>query len=268
MLCDFHAHFYDEPGYASALVETAKNLGFDSLCIGAGQARYGLADNEEVLAQAESYPDLLIPFGHFSLGTDGPGEVEELARRGFRGLRVTAPPAPYDAPEFFPVYEAAVALGLPVVFHTGLLPPTDLDRATNVHAEWMRPLRLDTLARQLPALKIVGCRLGAPWYEEAAEILRTHPNVFFDLSGYTLRQKGSAFFRDLLGSESSSVLGQSRGCEVWSRLVFGTAVRHDEIGSVERDYQRLFRVLALPREVADGIMGGNAAQLLGLTQSA
>ncbi len=265
VLCDFHAHLYDEPNYAEILAESAQNLGFDKLCIGGGEARYGMASNESVLTQAEVYPDLFVPFAFVRLGVDGPRVVEELSRAGFQGLRVCAPPAPYDAGEFFPVYEAAGALGMPVLFHTGFLPPTALDRAMDVRSDRMRPVHLDTLARQFPALNIVGCGLGGPWYEEANETLRRHTNVFFDLSGAALRRKGLDFFRGLLGSQAASVLPEPAVEAVWPRILFGTAVRSDEIASVERDYQRLFRSLALEDEVVSGIMGGTAARLLGLS---
>ncbi len=263
MLCDFHALLYDEPDYAEALAETAQNLGFDRLCIGGGEGRYGMAPNEEVLRCAESYPKLFVPFAHVRPGVDGPAEVEELSRLGFRGLRVSGPPAPYDAVEFFPLYQAARALGMPVLFHTGFLPPTPLDAAADVRCERMRPVHLDTLARQLPGLKIVGSGLGAPWYEEACETLRSHENILFDLSGNTLRHKGAAFFRILLGAEPGSVLGQPEDRGIWSKIVFGTAVHHEQIASVERDYQRLFRAVALPEDVVGSIMGGNAVDLLG-----
>ena len=266
MLVDFHAHIYDEPDYARMLAETAQNLGFDKLCIGGGEARYGMSSNGEALRCAESYPDLFVPFAHVRLGLDGPHEVAQFGRMGFRGLRVSAPPAPYDAPQFFAVYEAACALGMPVLCHTGFLPATKLDRALDVRSEHTRPVYVDTLARQFPELKIVGCGLGGPWYEEASETLRRQENVYFDLSGRSLRHKGVPFFRSLLGSESGSVLGNPEGRAVWSKMVFGTGVRHEEIASVERDYQRLFRVLALPEEIVADIMGGNAARLIGQAQ--
>jgi len=194
--------------------------------------------------------------------------VEALCRLGFKGLRIAEATAPYDAPEFFPAYEAACALGMPILFHTGLLPVTPLDRAFDVRCERMRPIHLDTVARQFPGLKIVGSGLGRPWYEEAAEMLRRHENVFFDLSGHVLRQRGAAFFRSLLSAEGGSVLGQPDSRSAWSKIVFGTGVPHEEIPSVERDYQRLFRALTLPEAVTTDIMGGTAARLLGLAARA
>lgn len=52
----------------------------------------------------------------------------------------------------------------------------------------MRPIYLDTIARAFPDLKIIGAHLGNPWYQEAAEVARWNPNVFFDLTGSTLKK--------------------------------------------------------------------------------
>ena len=266
MLCDFHTHMFDDANYAEDLAEVAQNLGFDKLCVSGGEARYEMASNEEVLRQARIYPDLFVPFAFLRLGRDEAATVQELSRRGFRGLRLWGPPAPYDDDAFFPVYEAAEALEMPILFHTGFLPPTALDRALDVRSDRMRPARLDTVARFFPGLKIVGCGLGGPWYEEAAETLQRHANVYFDLSGRAIYRKGVHFFRGLLGSQEASALSMPANERAWSKIVFGTAVRHEDIPSVESDYQRLFRSLTLGQDVVAGIMGETAGQLLGLSE--
>jgi len=268
MLIDFHCHLYDEPGYGEALAETGRNLGVDRLCIGGGDAQYGLAANAEVRRQADAYPELFVPFAQVELGVDGPTTVERYRRIGFEGLIVCAPPAPYDDQAFFPVYEAAAALEMPVVFHTGYTPPAPLDRAKGVRSVHARPVCLDTLARYFPALKIVGVGLGSPWCEEAAETMRHHANVYFDLSGDLLRRKGADFFGRLFRPAQAPLWQDEGSGNTWERVVFGSAVRHEEIASVERDYQRIFRSLALGQGDMDAVMGGTAAHLLGMTSAA
>jgi predicted TIM-barrel fold metal-dependent hydrolase len=261
---DFNAYLYDDPRYGDALAETAQNLGLDRACICGGESQYGLASNAEVRAQAASLPDLFIPFARVSLAEDGPDTVERLARAGFAGLRVWAPPRPYDDPSCFGIYEAAEALGMPVVFHTGFLPPTALDRARGVRSANMRPVYLDTLARRFPHLVIVGTGLGSPWCEEAAETLRQHANVYFDLSGDLLRRRGAEFIGGLLRPTQAPLWEDTSGGCLWSRVLFGSATRHEEIASSERDYQRIFRSLALGGEEAEAVMGATAAGLLGV----
>ena len=264
MLIDLHAHLYDEPGYGEALAETARNLGIERLCICGGEPRYGLAANAEVRRQADSYPELFLPFAHVQLGGDGPATVERLRRAGFVGLCVWGPPAPYDDAAFFPLYRAAEALGMPVLFHTCFLPPTALDRASATRTAHARPVHLDTLARHFPELKIVGVGLGSPWCDEAVELLRLHANVCFDLSGDVLRRRGPEFLNALLRPSNASLWEDDPAGSLWSRIVFGSAVRHDEIASVERDYQRVSRSLALGSGDVDAVMGLTAARLLGI----
>jgi len=263
VLIDFHTHLRDEPGYAEALAETGQSMGFDYLCIG-GDCFGEFASNEQVLAQAETYPDLFVPFASLSLGRCGPQDVRELACRGFRGLRLWAPPAPYDEDRFFPVYEAVQALGLPIVFHTGFSRPTPLDKALDVRCSRMRPVHLDTLARFFPELKIVGVGLGHPWIEEAFEILRLHENVYFDLSGHVLGVCGPAMLGRHFRADKTRLLGNNAGSGACTKLVFGTAVSYEEMSAVEGDYQRFFRSLALRDDVIETVMGGNAASLLAL----
>jgi len=264
MLIDFYVPLYDEPGYGEALAETARNLGFDRLCLVGGEAQYGLAANAEVRHQADRYPELFVPFARLNLGEDGAAAVERYRRVGFQGLCAWGPPLPYDDEVFFPVYEAAEALEMPVILHTGYLPSTRLDRARRVRVSHMRPACLDTLARCFPALDIVGVGLGSPWCEEAAETMRHHANVYFDLSGDVLRRKSAEFLGGLLRPPHTVLWDQEPVGNLWSRVVFGSGVRHEEIASVERDYQRVFRSMALGAQDIDAVMGHTAAALLGI----
>jgi predicted TIM-barrel fold metal-dependent hydrolase len=264
MLIDFHVDVYDEPGYGETLAETAKNLGFDRLCIAGGEPCYGLAANAEVRHQADAYPELFVPFARVELGVDGAATVERLKRIGFEGLRVWAPPAPYDDAAYFDVYEAAAALGMPIVFHTGFLPVTALDRARRVRCANMRPVHLDTVARWFPALKVIGVGLGSPWWEEAAEVMRRNENAFFDLSGDVLRRKGPDFFRGIFRPEQGALWEQNAGGNLWGRILFGSGARADEIASAERDHQRVMRSLAATAEDIDAVMGLTAARMLNI----
>jgi len=268
MLIDFHVHLYDETGYGEALVETARNLGVDRLCIAGGESQYGLAANAEVRRQAELYSELCVPFAQVSLGEDSAGTVERLSRVGFKGLCVWAPPAPYDDVSFFPIYEAAEALGMPIVFHTSYPPVTPLDRAKRVRSANARPVYLDTVARYFQRLKVVGVGLGSPWCEEAVETMRHHPNVYFDLSGDLLRRKGAEFFSALFRPPHAAPWQEEGGGNLWSHIVFGSAVRHEEIASLERDYQRVFRWLALGQQDIEAVMGQTAGRLLNIAASA
>ena len=94
----------------------------------------------------------------------------------------------------------------------------------------------------------------------AIKILDSKP----DLSGDVLRRRGAEFFRGILKPEQTSPWEQSGADRMWSHLLFGSAVRHEDIASVERDYQRVMRALAAAREDIDAVMGKTAARLLGI----
>jgi hypothetical protein len=268
MLVDFHVPLYDEAGYGEALAETAQNLGVDRLCIVGGEALYGLAANAEVRRVADAYPELFVPFARVSLGEDGASAVERLHRVGFAGLSVWAPTAPYDDEGYFSLYEAAEALGMPILFYTGIMPPTALDRARGVRSANMHPLHLDTVARYFQALTVVGVGMGFPWCEEAAELMRHHRNLLFDLSGDVLRRRGMDFLSAVLGQVQSAPWEDEGTGSVWQHVVFGSAVRHEDIASVERDYQRVLRSLAASQDDVDAVMGVTAARILRLAGAA
>ncbi len=264
MFIDCHVPVYDEPGYSEALADTARNIGLNRLCVMGGAARYGLAANAQVRRLADAYPELFVPFARIRLGEDGPSTVERMERIGFTGLCVWAPPRPYDDEGFFAVYEAAQALGMPMLFHTGYLPPTPLDRVRGVRSANMRPVYLDAVARCFPGLTVVGVGLGSPWCPEAAEAMRRNANVFFDLSGGLLRRKGPEWLTDVFGENQSNPWAEDEEENLWRHVVFGSGVRHEDIASVERDYERVFRWLGVGEEETSGVMGGTAARLLGI----
>lgn len=244
------------------LAETAHNLGIGKLCIGGGEPRYGLAGNDTVIEEAGAYPELFIPFAYVRPGIDSPADIERMHGEGFRGLKIGAPPAPYDSPSFLPLLLAADALRLPVLLHTRIMPATPLDRACSASADLARPIHLDTLARKIPGLKIIGTGLGAPWMEEAAALLNVHDNIFFDLSKLPLRERGTYFFKSLLGVDNDNKWEDTPQLYPWKQIVFGTASTNRDIPFIERDYQRLFRALVLPDNLVADVMGNNAMRLL------
>ena len=78
------------------------------------------ADEEEVVMCARRYPGMYIPFGFIDL-TKGAGEVTRLKEKGFTGLKAISPVKNYDDESFFPVYARAEELGMPILFHVGII---------------------------------------------------------------------------------------------------------------------------------------------------
>lgn len=264
MIIDFHHHLLAEPDYVARLVDTCRRLGIDRVCCsGLGlpsRRRNWLGDlspgNDDVLRAMERYPDVIVGLGVLRLGHDGPEAVDRLRTQGFVGLKITRPPARYDDPAFWPVYERAEALGLPVLFHTGFVLRTDRDRQDGVSSDFMRPACLDLVARRFPGLRFVAAHLGMPWYDEAACLARFHPNAHVDLTGspggWRNRQAPSWFAERLYWPDA------------FRKVVFGTDVHWRDMAAAMADHHRILRLCNVPEDVQADVMGGTAVRWLGL----
>ncbi|OGV72673.1 MAG: hypothetical protein A3K19_06840 [Lentisphaerae bacterium RIFOXYB12_FULL_65_16] len=267
MLIDAHHHLLTEPGYADKLVAACHDLGIDRVCVfGAGPQNlpYGIADNDAVLAAMQAHPDRIIAFAYFMLGKDRPQLIDAFVARGFRGVKFIYPTRNYDDEAFYPVYERVEKHGIPAVFHLGIVARTPTDKEWDIHNDRHRPIYLDTLARAFPAMKLVGAHLGNPWYEEAAMVCRWNTNLYFDLSGSTLKCKSPQFLGDLLWWTPTTRYRDPLRRNAWEKIVFGSDVHAHEIHDVLTDYRRVMNHLSLAADVQNKILGGTMAALLGL----
>ena len=78
------------------------------------------AGEDEVLMCAGRYPGMYVPFGFIDL-TKGADEVSRLKDKGFTGLKAISPVKNYDDESFFPAYARAEELGMPILFHVGII---------------------------------------------------------------------------------------------------------------------------------------------------
>ena len=142
----------------------------------------------------------------------------------------------YDCPDYFPMYEKAQELDLPILLHMGVIgggidyaithPRRDpkaaesynrwtsspqMSQGRNISATRMRPFHLDTIANNFPRLRLIGAHLGGTGnYDEAASVARWRHNVFFDFSGGTTIER-HAVERGLIGREIG-----------YEKLIFGS----------------------------------------------
>ena len=156
-----------------------------------------LFGDDELVAEAQRrHPDFAIGFGTVSRGVSAtPETIRRIVDRGLGGVKIIGIGRPYDDPGLFDMYEAIAEQGLPILFHTGYLA---LPREP-VHDSFlfMRPGRLDTLARRFPSLVMIGAHLGQAWCEEACSVMGYHANVYFEMSGGTVKKKPLAWFQRL-----------------------------------------------------------------------
>lgn len=110
---------------------------------------------------------------------DAVAELERGVReQGARGLKLHPTTGFYpDDPVCYPLYQKALELGVPILFHTGTQPAP-------MKAKYARPVFVDSVAADFPDLKIVMAHVGLCWWEEALALATTKWNLCVDISGW------------------------------------------------------------------------------------
>jgi len=252
---DVHCHYRLGDGYLHEMLEKSAEAGVQWLCLNGGGERWRQHGNDEVMAAAQAHPDRVIPFAFIHLGEEGPAEVRAWHAAGFRGLKTQYPAAMYDDQRFFPVYEAAEELGLPILFHTGISARfvPDHDR-WNTSSRFMMPLTFDRIARCFPDLRLWGAHLGVPDTWHAAMMMSAHPGVYFDICGLSMKWTSILPWEQLF----------YRGEEHWGKLVFGTEGGPQGFAPMVAHYLSLLRDHDCSEETVERVMWSNAAEALGL----
>jgi hypothetical protein len=138
-----------------------------------------LDDNEGCAASIAKAPTRLKGIAAIdpSTGTDAVENLRQAINEfGFRAYYAS----PFDwgiradDPLFYPLYEEACALEVPVFIYTSMNYRTD--RSMDIG----RPLYLDKVAMDFPSMKIVAECGGWPWVPEMIGLARRHSNVFIN----------------------------------------------------------------------------------------
>jgi uncharacterized protein len=152
---------------------------------------------------------------------------------------------------FESLYDFAEAEGLPVLFHTGdtAFSTGDLARC--------HPLTLDGLANKRERLTMVLCHFGNPWFEDVAELIYKHPNVYTDISGLTTGGAYAEKYAEWLAKKISEAIYFAAGAE---KIIFGTdypVTRHSQTLA-------LVRRLEVDEQDKEKILFHNAARVFNL----
>jgi predicted TIM-barrel fold metal-dependent hydrolase len=118
-----------------------------------------------------------------------------------------------ESPVFDMLYDYAGSEGLPVLFHTG-----DTAFSTGELAR-SHPLTLDGLANKREGLTIILCHFGNPWFEDVAELIYKHPNVYADISGLITGGAYAEKYARWLARKISEAIYFAAGAE---KVIFGT----------------------------------------------
>jgi len=261
LIIDCHHHLGRDPNYAARLVDECARLSIAKVCT---IAPFGEEGNDRLAALLPQYGNTILGFALVRWAEDTPDDIVRYHDQGFTGLKFIIPPAPYDDERWFLLYEKAQDLGMPCLFHLGIVARSDEPGHMLVRNDYMRPIYLDTIARRFPRLQIIGAHLGNPWYEEAAMACRWNPNLYFDLSGSTLKAKKPRFLDELLWWTPFTRYRDPEGRHAWEKIVFGSDVPYYEIHDVLHDYHCTMSTLGLSEELKWKVLGGTAARILGV----
>ncbi len=266
MVIDIHHHLpRDWKEYMPRLRDCCAELGIDrvALCTSGPPG----ADNLQLYEALQEHGDFMLALGYVRIGEEGPDAVDRLYGMGFHGVKVIRPTVDYDDDCAMPVYERCALLNMPILFHLGIVAASRTgDPLRDVSIDRMRPAHLDRIARKFPTLSLIGAHLGNPWYDEAGELARMHPNVYFDLTGSTMKKKSPAFLDELFWWARNEQYGMMGDKHPYQKIVFGTDVSLDLMDDVMADYERFFDHVEMSPEHRALIMGDTAAEIFGLTE--
>ncbi|HEV2438603.1 MAG TPA: amidohydrolase family protein [bacterium] len=215
--------------------------------------------NEELAEFIRLAPDRFQAWGSVMDPTapDAAATVRRFSEWGLRGLKLYPPVQRFQANDraLYPVYEAAAAQGLPVLYHFGITvaPIYDLTYAN--------PLPLSSVARDFPEITFGIAHCGAGFLREALFLAYHTENIWTDTSGtnnwreFTPGAPGlDQVFRDLLRAYGPG------------RILFGT----DSTSPAEyreailREQQQIFTNLEVSEQDLRAIFEGNARRVLRL----
>ena len=156
-----------------------------------------------------------------------------------------------ESPVFDRLYDYAESERLPVLFHTGdtAFSSGDLSRS--------HPLTLDGLANKREELTIILCHFGNPWFEDVAELIYKHPNVYADISGLTTGGVYAEKYAEWLARKISEAIYFAGGAD---KVIFGT----DYPVTKHADTLALVRRLEVDESDKEKILWRNAKRVYGL----
>jgi uncharacterized protein len=112
-----------------------------------------------------------------------------------------------NEPRFRLLFERIADLGIPALFHTGTNGlGAGMAGGGGIKLDYTRPIYLDSLAADVPALTIIGAHPSWPWEQEMIAILQHKPNVYNDLSGWSPKYIPPALLKEAAGRLNAKFL--------------------------------------------------------------
>lgn len=136
--------------------------------------------SNEQIAEVCAMSDRFIGFASVDPHHDSASEQlrHAISALGLCGLKLDPAMQDFDPSDnhFYPLYETAAALKIPVLFHAGL------SFAPHSKLRQGQPILFEDIAADFPGLNIVLAHLAWPWVAEAVALALKYPNVYLDTS--------------------------------------------------------------------------------------
>lgn len=235
--------------YDDANVERIVLLGWDAETT----TQLPKTPNDYIRELVNKWPDRFIGFAGVDphKGDEAVLELERAVRElGLKGLKlhpVVQKFFPNDQ-KFYPLYEMAVRLKVPILFHTGMAAwGAGLPGGDGFKLKYSNPMYLDDVAADFPELTIIGAHPSWPWQDEMLAVALHKPNVYMDLSGWSPKYFPPVLLQYLKGP-------------LKDKFLFGTDYPFIKPGRWLEDFQRL----DLPQEIRERVLVKNASKVLKL----
>ncbi len=111
----------------------------------------------------------------------GPEKIDEIQEKGVQALLFSRPSYHLDNEIYYPLFDRAEELEIPVVIESGIFPVREGDAANGVSADKTDILRIDALARCFPELHILVVHHEYPGAADALMFAECRENVWFSL---------------------------------------------------------------------------------------
>jgi uncharacterized protein len=263
-IVDIHLHYRQTPGFIDDLLRVTEHMNYTACMLTPFENR------KEVAEAAKKHPSRIIPIGYVQLdAADVTQQIEELHDLGYRGLgELEFPKKTYVDPSYTKVYELANRYKWVILFHTGIVLRAKFTEPEDVASYRMSSKFVEEIARRFPQITAIGAHCGNPDYQWSAEIARWNPNVFFDLSGSTLKKlsgrldKFSEFFWWSNTDEGTDT--PDKHPSAFTKIVFGTDTSPADAEHVLSQYKAMFDANGVPESARNLILGGTLAKIFGL----
>lgn len=211
--------------------------------------------NDYVAEYVKRNPEKLIGFA--SVDPNHDDSLSEIKRcvkdLGLKGLKMGPIYQHFDPSnrKFFPIWEKAQELGLPVVIHQGTTFVRDAP------LKFAFPVLLEEIALSFPDLVVIIAHMGHPWEPDTIALIRKQPNFYADISALTPRPY--RFYNDLILATEYDVL---------DKLLFGSdypVLTPAQTIDGLKDVNKFVEGTNLPRipdDAINGIISCNAERVL------